>query len=342
MTESKPCPYPVTDRQAELLTLLHRAEAGVSGEELSRHFNVTRAAVQKWIRKLVDMGFSISGKPKAGYRLLAVPDRIDVATVRPFLATSWMAERLDSYPICGTTNQLAMEAAITGAEAGTVISAEAQTHGRGRLNRRWFSPAGQNLYFSVVLRPSLPPHRMGLLTLASAVAVAQAIRSVTGTSAMLKWPNDLLMDGRKICGILSEMSCDSEQVRWMVVGIGCNVNTDRFPEEIASIATSLLAVTGKKQNRAFLLAEILNRMETWHDQYVAKGAKPVLDAWRKWPNMLGTEVTALFTEADEKLSGIARDIDENGALVLALPDGTETTVLSGDVHLGSAGGSVGR
>jgi BirA family biotin operon repressor/biotin-[acetyl-CoA-carboxylase] ligase len=175
---------------------------------------------------------------------------------------------------------------------------------------------------------------LGLLTLASAVSVAEAVHTVCELRPQLKWPNDLMLEGRKTCGILTEMSGDAEAVRWLVTGIGCNVNSEDFPPELAETATSLKLTTNRPVDRVRLAAEILNRLEGWHDRCVEKEPSPVLDAWKEWPNILGTRVAVTQPVTGERLEGVARDLDRDGALLLELQNGRVERVISGDVTEG--------
>lgn len=316
---------------SELAASLFRAHGPVSGEVLAEHFSISRAALQKRVQKLRGLGFDIDARPRRGYELKSMPDRMLSQTVRPHLEARWMGSRIEARDGCGSTNDEASALAVAGAHAGTVVVAESQSAGRGRLKRQWHSPSGKNIYLSAILRPNLPPTRVSVLTLASAVAVAQAIKSTCGVAATLKWPNDLYLDGRKVCGILTEMSADPETVRWIVVGIGINVNTETFPAPLDETATSLAIRTNTSIHRPHLAAAVLNGLETWHDECVRKGSAPVLQAWREWPNILGLNVSVTAPGTTEKITGVARDLDTDGALLLESDEGRLERIISGDV-----------
>src|SRR5512145_2072069 len=231
-------------QNSEELVLAFLAEAVdefVSGEAISDKLGLTRAAVWKHVEALRGQGYRIDAVPARGYRLAGVPDRLTPLELRPLLNTHDLGQVVHWYEELGSTNDRAKELADEGAEHGEVVVAEAQTAGRGRRGRSWASPARRNLYFSVVLRPELPPTRAAEITLVASVAICDALRQA-GVEAGIKWPNDLLASGRKIAGILTELAAEPEQVQWVVLGVGVNVNARRedFPEELRGEATSLL------------------------------------------------------------------------------------------------------
>ena len=229
---------------SEELVLAFLAEAGdefVSGEAISGKLGLTRAAVWKHVNALRAAGYRIEAVPARGYRLAEVPDRLTALELRPLLNTHDLGRELHCYEELGSTNDRAKELAEEGAEHGEIVVAEAQTAGRGRRGREWVSPPRRNLYFSVILRPELPPSRAAELTLVASIAVCDAARQA-GVDAGIKWPNDLLASGKKLAGILTELATEPDRVHWVVVGVGVNVNSrpEDFPEELRDEATSLL------------------------------------------------------------------------------------------------------
>jgi BirA family biotin operon repressor/biotin-[acetyl-CoA-carboxylase] ligase len=231
-----------------------------------------------------------------------------------------------------STNDLAMGFASEGAPEGTVVAADSQTKGRGRLGRRWASPPGCNVHMSVVLRPALPPRDAPVLTVLSAVSVAEALRDVAGVEAAVKWPNDVLVHGRKIAGILLETRSDTDRVLFAVLGIGINVNVriDGLPEEVRKSATSLSALTGREHSRAEVMAAVLDRLSCRLDELGEKGRGALLDRWRELSSTLGREVRV--AEGGISFTGKAMDIDEDGRLIVRLEHGGTRKVASGDVE----------
>ncbi len=320
---------------SEELVLAFLAEAGdefVSGEAISDKLGLTRAAVWKHVEALRAQGYRIDAVPARGYRLAAVPDRLTPLEIRPLLNTHDLGQVLHWYEEIGSTSDRAKELAEEGAEDGEVVVAESQTAGRGRRGRVWVSPPRRNLYFSVVLRPDLPPARAPELTLVASLALCDALRQA-GVGAGIKWPNDLLASGRKIAGVLTELAAEPDRVHWVVLGAGVNVNARRedFPEELRDDATSVLVERGQAAPRALFAAACLTALEGWLDRHAEEGFAPVREAWRARSVTLGRAVSAL---ADgREVLGTAEDIDETGALLVRTDDGLER-ILAGDVtHL---------
>lgn len=322
------------EQSSEELVLAFLAEAAdefVSGEAISDKLGLTRAAVWKHVEALRSQGYRIEAVPARGYRLAEVPDRIGPLELRPLLNTHDVGQVLHWYEELGSTNDRAKELAEEGADHGEVVIAESQTAGRGRRGRTWASPARKNLYFSIVLRPELPPARAPELTLVASVALCDALRQA-GVAAGIKWPNDILASGRKVAGVLTELAAEPDRVHWIVLGVGVNVNARRedFPEEVRDVATSVLLERGQPAPRALLAAACFTAIEEWVDRHAEEGFGPVRDAWRERSVTLGREVRV--NVEGRELSGTAEDIDEGGALLVRGPSGVER-VLAGDVTL---------
>ncbi len=330
---------PPDPAQSEELVLGFLAEAGdefVSGEAISDKLGLTRAAVWKHVEALRAAGYRIDAVPARGYRLAGVPDRLTPLELRPLLNTHDVGTALHHFEVISSTNDHARELAEQGAAHGEVVIAEEQTGGRGRRGRPWSSPRAANVYLSVVLRPDLPPARAPELTLLASVAVCDALRQAN-VPAEIKWPNDLLVGGRKIAGILTELASEPERVHWVVVGIGVNVNAaeDDFPEELRPIATSIRIVRGEPAPRALFVAACLTALEAWLDRHAEEGFEPVRLAWRERSATLGREVTVKTEGRD--VVGRAEDVDAVGAL-LVRAGGRLERILSGDVlHLRTQG-----
>ncbi len=316
------------------MVLAFLAESGdefVSGEAISDKLGFSRAAVWKHVNALRAQGYRIDAVPARGYRLVEIPDRLRELELRPLLNTHDIGNVLHWFEEVGSTNDVARQLAEEGAAHGEVVVAEAQSAGRGRRGRAWSSPPGRNLYASVVLRPELPPTRAPELTLLASVALCQAVRQA-GVSATIKWPNDVLVRGKKVAGVLTELGAELDQVQWIVLGFGVNVNAgpDDFPPEVREIATSLAIERGEAVPRALFAAATLTTLEEWLDRHAAEGFGPVRDAWRSMSDTLGREVRV--TGAGEEIVGLATDIDEGGALLVRTATGLRH-VYAGDVEL---------
>ncbi len=243
------------------------------------------------------------------------------------LHTEWLGQAWRQVFECRSTNDEALVWARAGAPIGAVVVAERQTAGRGRQGRTWVSPAGDNLYFSTVLRPPLKPSDCALLPLVVGVAVAETLQAV-GAAPELKWPNDVLLDGKKVAGILAEAHWQGERVRHIVVGIGVNLNAIDMPIEIASIATSFRRSTGQTISSERFAALLCENLEREHDQWVAQGAAPVLDQWRRFARW-GRAVSV--QQEGQLISGVALDLDASGALLVRDDGGRQHRLWSGEI-----------
>jgi BirA family biotin operon repressor/biotin-[acetyl-CoA-carboxylase] ligase len=311
------------------------AEAGddvVSGEAISDKLGLTRAAVWKHVEALRGQGYRIDAVATRGYRLVHVPDRLRALELRPLLNTHDIGQVLHCFESIGSTSDHAKALADEGAAHGEVVVAEGQTEGRGRRGRSWVMASGRNVAFSVVLRPSeLPTARAPELTLVASLAVCDALRRA-GVDAGIKWPNDLLVGGRKIAGILTELAAETDQVQWVVVGVGVNVNAreEDFPPELRGQATSILLERGQPAPRALFLAACLTLLEEWYDRHAEEGFEPIRQAWKERSVTLGREV--LVQIDGREVVGRAEDLDAAGALLVRTESGLER-VTSGDVAL---------
>ena len=320
---------------ATILRLFREAGRGfVSGELISRELQVSRTAVWKQINGLRDAGYKIEAIPSRGYNLLSSPDILSLEEVREKLNTTRIGRQLVCLPETVSTNADAFHLAEEGAEEGTTVIADAQNGGKGRRGRVWSSPAGVNLYCSVVLRPEIMPHEAPQLTFLSAVAVARAIEGTTALQPEIKWPNDVLINGRKVAGLLNEMSAETDRVNFVILGIGANLNMTQaqFPADLRSPATSLLLEQGLPVNRAQFAARMLGELDRLYTDFLQHGFGPVRDEWQQRCNANGREV--VVSEAGvETVRGMFDGIDGDGALMLRFPDGTVERILSGDVRV---------
>jgi len=320
---------------AIILRLFHEAGSGfVSGELISRELHVSRTAVWKHINGLRKAGYIIEAVPSRGYHLLSSPDILSLEEVRGKLGTSCIGRQLVCLPETASTNADAFRLADAGAEEGTTVIADAQSGGKGRRGRVWSSPPGVNLYCSVVLRPAIMPHEAPQLTFLSAVAVARAIELTTALKPEIKWPNDVLISGRKVAGLLNEMSAETDGINFVILGMGVNLNmlSGQFPADLRSPATSLLLEQGRPVNRAQFAACMLGELDRLYTDFLRQGFGPVRDEWQQRCNANGREV-AVSEGGSETVRGTFHGIDGDGALLLRFPDGTVERILSGDVRV---------
>jgi BirA family biotin operon repressor/biotin-[acetyl-CoA-carboxylase] ligase len=320
-----------------VLAVLRQAGAGwVSGEDLSRTLGVSRTAVWKQIEGLRAAGYVLEAQPRLGYRLLSAPDAVTPSEVLPGLSTRRFGRQVEYRESVGSTNDLAKQLARAGAPEGLLVVADEQTAGKGRLGRTWSTPPGSALAMTLVLRPALPPYHAPRITLVAAVAAAEAVRAETGLPAGIKWPNDLQIGGRKVCGILTEMEAEMERIAFVVCGIGLNVNLDRetMPPEFRETATSLMAELGRPVARAPLVRAVMARFEAAYDQLLAGQFGQVLDRWRELSVTLGRPVLVLSVTGAPTIEGVAEDVDADGAL-LVRESGTGTVhrVVAGEVSI---------
>jgi BirA family transcriptional regulator, biotin operon repressor / biotin---[acetyl-CoA-carboxylase] ligase len=320
---------------ATILRLFREAGRGfVSGELISRELQVSRTAVWKHINGLRDAGYIIEAIPSRGYHLLSSPDILSVEEVREKLCTTRIGRQLVCLPETTSTNADAFHLADDGAEEGTVVIADAQSGGKGRRGRIWSSPAGVNLYCSVVLRPVIMPHEAPQLTFLSAVAVARAIEQTTALRPEIKWPNDVLINGRKVAGLLNEMSAETDGINFVILGIGVNLNMTlaQFPADVRTPATSLLLEQGLPVNRAQFAATMLGELDRLYTAFLATGFGPVRDEWQRRCNANGLEVV-VSEGGVETVRGMFQGIDGDGAMLVRFPDGMLERILSGDVRV---------
>ncbi|MHB8418139.1 MAG: biotin--[acetyl-CoA-carboxylase] ligase [Myxococcales bacterium] len=315
-----------------VLGLLADARDGfLPGEALSDKLGLGRELVLESIDGLRSKGYRIDAVPRKGYRLVAVPDRLTGLELQPLLATHELGRVIHAFEEVDSTNEEARGLAEAGAGHGELVVAEWQRHGRGRRGRSWLAPRGSSLLFSLILRPELPPARAPELTLTAAVAVAEVLREAA-FDARIKWPNDVLIGGRKVAGILTELSAEPSRIRFAVLGIGVNVNLEReaLPPEVAEAATALSIERGEPVPRSFLLAALLTSLEGWLDRLCGAGFAGVAARWRELSATLGARVTV---EGAEGRGGVAIDLDETGALLVRDDAGVTRRVIAGDVTL---------
>lgn len=320
---------------AEILKALRSSNSGwVSGADLADALKVTRAAIWARIEDLRRLGYAIEASPHQGYQLKSAPDALHADDLLARLgSTRAIGRDIRVFRSTGSTNDVAEKLARDGASEGVVVFAESQTLGRGRLGRAWASPGGLGLWFSVLLRPQLRPPEATRITVAAAVAVRRAILDETGQDAAIKWPNDLLLDQRKVCGILTEMHAEPDRIRHLILGIGVDVNQQAgdFPPDLRKTATSLRLAAGRPLDRAALATRILRELD--HDYARVQNGKfdVVAEEWESACVTLGRNVTIQL--GSRKVEGRAESLDDDGALLIRTQHGHLERVTGGDVTL---------
>ncbi len=311
----------------KILDFLKRKQEYVSGEEISSHLKISRQALWKHIEILRDSGYDIVAVPHLGYKLISLPDRLFPSEIQRGLKTKFIGKKIYYFDTIASTNDMAMQLGIKGTAEGTVVLSEAQNKGKGRMGRVWSSPKYKGIYMSLCLKPSLLPGQLPILTLLCAVSICEAIKEETGLEAKIKWPNDIIMYNKKLGGILTELNAEMDEVRFVVIGIGLNVNNDR--KSLVSGATSLKEEKGEVVNRISLLQEIFSRIEANYLSFQQKGPGAMADKWRHYNITLGRRVRVAFHR--HHLEGEAVDIDNDGSLLVRKDSGIIQRVTAGDV-----------
>lgn len=253
----------------EILRLLRSADSYISGQELCNRFGVSRTAVWKAINQLKEAGYEIEAQQNKGYKLMAAPDLMTEAEIKSLMHTEWVAKEVLYFDTIDSTNTKAQELAEKGYPSGTLVVADKQESGKGRRGRSWVSPSGTGIFMTLMIKPDINPNNASMLTLVAALAVAKAITSVTGEEALIKWPNDIVVNSKKVCGILTEMNAQFDYINHIVVGIGINVHNESFPEEISQMASSLMIEAGGKRfHRAQIIAETMSYFEQYYDTFL--------------------------------------------------------------------------
>lgn len=320
---------------AQILSALRSAgEGAVSGADLSQKLGISRAAIWARIEELRKLGYEIEASPHLGYRLLNDPDLLNADDLLARLGrTTVIGRDIRVFQQTNSTNDIVDKLARDGVKEGAVVFAEAQTKGRGRLGRQWISPAGKGLWFSVLLRPDLRPQEATRITIAGATALWRAIHDVAGLRADVKWPNDMLINGRKVAGILTEMNAELDHVKYVILGVGLDVNqtaTD-FPAELRRVATSLRVETRRPVSRAELATAILRELDRDYRRVCQGAFAEVADEWEEHCATLGQQVG--INIGNRTLRGRAEALDDDGALLLRTEHGHLERVIGGDVTL---------
>ena len=323
-----------TDK-SDILALLRNSRDYVSGQQLCDQFGVSRTAVWKAVNQLKEEGYRIEAVSRKGYRLLESPDVLSRSEILSRLETKWAGQRLFYLDETGSTNIDAKRYAEEGEPHGTTVVAEKQNAGRGRRGKYWESPPGSAIYMTIMLKPDFEPDKASMLTLVMALSVAQAITEATGLKAGIKWPNDVVVNKKKVCGILTELDAEMDYIRHVVIGVGINVNNaapEEFPEEIRQTATSLRIESGTGFSRAELLRHVLERFEENYDTFVTTlDLRLLIEAYSQYLLNLNAEVNVLDPKGS--YTGIARGISTTGELLVEKENGEMKTVYAGEVSV---------
>jgi len=311
----------------KILDYLNKKHDYLSGDQISRHLGISRQGLWKHIQELKDSGYLIAAVPHLGYRLESCPDRLFVFEVARNLNTKFLGKKIHYFDYLASTMDTAMQLGMDGASSGTLVLAESQIKGRGRLGRGWLSPKYKGIYLSLILRPKILPAACPVLTLMSAVSICEAVKEILNLDLQIKWPNDLLIDQKKVAGILTEMNAETDKVNFVVIGIGLNVNNDK--KSLIAGATSLKEQQGAEINRVILLQEILRRLENNYLLLEDQGAGEIIHKWRNFTLTLGTRVKVDYQ--NKHIEGQAMDIDVDGALLIRKDSGLIQKISSGDV-----------
>ncbi|EYE87940.1 biotin--acetyl-CoA-carboxylase ligase [Fervidicella metallireducens AeB] len=315
----------------KILEFLRQSRDFVSGEDISSSLGISRTAVWKYIRALKEEGYEIEAVSKKGYRLVNRPDILTYSEIKDYLLTEYMGRKIFYYNSVTSTNIIAKELAENGLEEGTVIIAEEQTLGKGRMGRKWSTPNGEAIAMTIILRPEISPFMAPSITPILAVSAVEALRKLTGFDVKIKWPNDIVLDSKKLCGILTEMNSDMDMINYIIVGMGLNVNQENFDDEIKEVAVSLKSFSGINFKRKIIIAEILNEFEKNYEIFKVKGISEFLDKLKEYSVLLGKRVKVI--SINNSFEGEAIDIDKDGSLIVKKDNGEITKVLSGDVSV---------
>jgi BirA family transcriptional regulator, biotin operon repressor / biotin---[acetyl-CoA-carboxylase] ligase len=315
-----------------LYALIQNTMITVSGEKLARDLGVSHSTLVRWVDKLRHAGIDIRGELFTGYRLVRLPDVLLPQLIRPRLHTRLIGRNLYHFYDVDSTNLFAARLLAHGRKLpeGTIIIAESQTAGRGRLGRTWHSERESGIYFSMILFPKAPPSLAPLFTLATAVAMHNAVERYTGLDIDIKWPNDLLVGRQKFCGILSEIQAEVDLVKTMIVGVGVNANHEHFPEDIAHRATSLRIASGRIQSRIEILLEFFEEFENIYMDFERKGTVGIIDQWTRFSSFANGRKIEIH-DGVRKIAGVTRGLNPLGALRIEQKRGEVEEVYSGDV-----------
>lgn len=318
----------------KLLKVFTEAEGEfVSGQKLSEAIGCSRTAIWKHIEDLRKEGYELEAIRRKGYRIMMKPEKVTPNEIQLGLATKYIGRTIHYEETVSSTQKIAHKLSYDNADEGTIIVADEQLSGRGRLDRTWHSPKYSGVWMSIILRPKIPLGQAPGLTLLTAVAVAQAIEEITDLEPEIKWPNDILINGKKAVGILTELQAEADRINAIIIGIGINVNqvTDDFPVELKEKATSLRIETDSKLNRAELIQAVLMKLEKLYEQFLTNGFYPIKLLWEAYAISIGKRIIASTLRGT--ISGFAKGITDEGVLMIEDDQGTIHYIHSADIEI---------
>ena len=300
----------------EILKMLRETDGYISGQELCNKFGVSRTAIWKVMKQLKEAGYNIEAQQNKGYHIVSAPDVMDAAELKSIWKPKWVGCEILYFDSIDSTNTKAQELAEKGYPSGTLVVADKQIAGKGRRGRNWESPSGCGIFMTLMLKPGINPNNASMLTLVSALAVAKALADITGKDAKIKWPNDIVIDGRKVCGILTEMSAQFDYINNIVIGIGINVNNSSFPEEISATASSLRLLSGgKKYRRAEIIEKIMEYFEKYYSIFLeTEDLSALVNEYDAMLVNMKRQVKVL--DPKEPFEGTAMGITKTGELIV--------------------------
>lgn len=319
--------------------MLRESESYVSGQQICEKFGVSRTAVWKAINQLKEEGYQVEAVRNRGYHISGSPDVITAEELKSQLDTQWAGQKIIYYDETDSTNIRAKQLGEDGMPHGTLAVADKQSAGRGRRGRGWETPKGCNISMSILLRPEIPPVKAPMLTLVMAQSVAEGLKESTGVDVQIKWPNDIVLHGKKLVGILTEMSTEIDYINHVVIGVGINVNMTEFPEELKEKATSLKIEIGQAIKRSPIIAAVMRSFEKNYSLFIEAGdLRPIQDAYNSLLVNRGKEVRILG--AKEEYNAFALGVNEEGELLVRREDGTEEAIYAGEVSVRGVYGYV--
>ncbi|WP_082234013.1 biotin--[acetyl-CoA-carboxylase] ligase [Halobacillus massiliensis] len=320
-----------------LIHILNKNEGYQSGQELSDQLGISRTAVWKHMKELEKDGYEIEAVQRKGYRIVSSPDKISENTIQWGLKTKWMAGQLHHFEEVSSTQEIAHQLAKQGKPHGTVVIADQQLSGKGRMERPWDSPKGKGIWMSMLLRPKLPPIQAPQLTLLTATVLAEVIEQKTGLKPQIKWPNDILIQHKKMAGILTEMQAEQDQIQYVVIGTGLNINqkAEDIAQEIHYKATSLLMETQEEWGIQDFIQSLLVQFEETYDRYIEEGFQHVKQKWETYGYKIGEEVE--ITTLRKSWKATLLGIEPDGALRARDREGNEEKLYSAEIHWGEGG-----
>lgn len=319
-------------RKTEVLQLLRDSSQYVSGQQICESVGISRTAVWKIIGLLKEEGYQIEAVQNKGYFLASSPDVLSLSELESRMKTRTAGRHLLYFNITGSTNEEAKKQALGGAPDGLLVVADEQEQGRGRRGRSWDAPGGVNIYMTLLLKPSFLPEKASMVTLVMALSVAQAITDISGLKAQIKWPNDIVVNKKKVVGILTELTMETDYIQHLVCGVGINVNQREFPPSIAKTATSLFVEGGKILSRAELIALTMKRFEENYEVFCRQGdMSGLMEAYNEL--LVNRQEHVRVLDPKEEYEGFALGINQMGELLVRKDDGTEEAVYAGEVSV---------